>query len=57
MKAEKKSWQPSEFISREQCIRDTEQVLAMPDIPTKQTEDIFRIQCLGHGLGYRHGRP
>jgi hypothetical protein len=47
MKAEKKNWQPPEFISREQCIRDTEQVLAMPDIPIKQTEDIFRIQVLG----------
>src|SRR5262249_11317915 len=48
MKAENnKSWQPPEFVSREQCIRDTEEVLAMPDIPIKQTEDIFRINVLG----------
>ena len=47
MKAEKKSWQPPEFISREQCIRDTEEVLGMPDIPIRQTEDIFRINVLG----------
>ena len=24
MKAEKRSWQPPEFVSREQCIKDTE---------------------------------
>ena len=29
MKAEKRSWQPPEFVSREQCIKDTEEVLAM----------------------------
>jgi hypothetical protein len=40
-------WQPPEFISREQCIRDTEEVLALPDIPLRQTEDIFRIDVLG----------
>src|SRR5215475_7772368 len=48
MKAENnKSWQPPEFVSREQCIKDTEEVLGMPDIPIKQTEDIFRINVLG----------
>ena len=47
MKAEKRSWQPPEFVSREQCIKDTEDVLAMPDIPIRQTEDIFRINVLG----------
>src|SRR5918999_983736 len=47
MKAEKKSCQPPEFISREQCIKDSEEVLGMADIPTKQTEDIFRINALG----------
>jgi len=43
----KRNWHPAEFVSREQCIKDSEEVLAMPDIPTKQTEDIFRIQALG----------
>src|SRR6266481_56864 len=47
MKAEKRSWQPPEFVSREQCIKDTEEVLAMPDIPIRQTEDIFRVNVLG----------
>ncbi len=47
MKAKKKSWHPPEFISREECIKDTEEVLAIPDIPTKQTEDVFRINVLG----------
>jgi len=48
MKAEaKKNWQPPEFVSREQCIKDTEEVLGMPDIPIKQTEDIFRINVVG----------
>jgi hypothetical protein len=39
----KNAWQPPEFVSREQCIKDTEEVLGMPDIPIKQTEDTFRI--------------
>ena len=47
MKAEKRSWQPTEFVSREQCIKDTEEILAMPDIPIRQTEDIFRVNVLG----------
>ena len=54
MKAEKRSWQPTEFVSREQCIKDTEEVLGTPDIPIRQTEDIFRIHVLGHGLGSWH---
>ena len=41
------SWRPPEFISREQCIKDTEEVLGLPDIPIKSTEDIFRIHTLG----------
>jgi hypothetical protein len=47
MKAEKRSWQPPEFVSREQCIKDTEEVLGMPDISIRQTEDVFRINVLG----------
>src|SRR5207247_4174640 len=48
MKAEAKpSWQPPEFVSREQCIKDTAEVLGMPDIPIRQTEDVFRINVLG----------
>jgi hypothetical protein len=47
MKAEKKNWKPPEFVSREQCIKDTEEVMGMPDIAIRQTEDIFRINVLG----------
>src|SRR5919106_5501971 len=41
------SWRPPEFISREQCIKDTEEILGMSDLPIKSTEDIFRINTLG----------
>ncbi len=47
MAKQENHWQPPEFIPREQCIKDTEEVLARPDIPIKQTEDIFRIHVLG----------
>ena len=42
-----KSWQPPEFVDRERCIKDTEEVLGQPDLPIKSTEDIFRINVLG----------
>lgn len=41
------AWCPPEFVSRQQSIKDTEEVLGMPDIPIRQTEDIFRIRVLG----------
>ena len=47
MSGTKNGWQPPEFVSREQCIKDTEEVLGVSDIPIKQTEDIFRINVLG----------
>ena len=40
-------WQAPEFISREQCIKDSEEVLGLPDIAIKSTEDIYRINVLG----------
>ena len=43
----KNGWQPPALVSREQCIKDTEEVLGMSDIPIKRTEDIFRIKVLG----------
>jgi hypothetical protein len=42
-----KGWQPPAFVSREQCIKDTEEVLGKSDVPVKRTEDIFRIKVLG----------
>ncbi|HZD39362.1 MAG TPA: hypothetical protein VE131_01495, partial [Terriglobales bacterium] len=47
MAGARQGWQPPEFISREQCIKDSEEVLARPDIRIKQNEDIFRIHVLG----------
>ena len=41
------NWQPPEFVSREQCIKDTEEVMGLPDIPITSKEDIFRIDVLG----------
>ncbi len=41
------NWNPPEFIPREQCIKDTEEVLGLPDIPITSSEDIFRINVLG----------
>ena len=40
-------WQPPEFVSRDRCIKDTEEILGMPDVPIRSTEDIFRISTLG----------
>jgi hypothetical protein len=47
MSDKKQGWQPPEFASREQCIKDTEEILGKPDLQLKQTEDIFRIDVLG----------
>src|SRR5579871_2319075 len=41
------AWQPPEFISREDVIARSTAVLAKPDLPLQQTEDIFRISVLG----------
>ena len=43
----KNTWRPPEFVTREQCIKNTEEVLSKTDIPIKRTEDIFRINVLG----------
>lgn len=43
----KNTWRPPEFVTREQCIKDTEEVLGRPDIPIKRTEDIFPVNVLG----------
>jgi hypothetical protein len=47
MAEEKQCWQPPQFISREQCIKDTEEILGKPDLQLKQTEDVFRVNVLG----------
>ena len=40
-------WQPPERVSRDETIARSDAVLARPDLPLRQTEDIFRIQALG----------
>ena len=41
------TWSPPEEVTREQCLAESEAVLAMPDIPLKEHEDLFRIQAVG----------
>ncbi|MGH7847381.1 MAG: hypothetical protein ACREQW_19720 [Candidatus Binatia bacterium] len=43
----KNTWVPPEFVAREKIIKDSEEVLAMPDIPVRKTEDVIRIRTLG----------
>jgi len=40
-------WQAPEFVSREQCIKDTEEVLGKTDVELVEAEDIFTINVLG----------
>src|SRR5437899_329684 len=41
------AWQPPEDIPREEVIARSDAVLAMPDLPLREIEDIFRIHSLG----------
>ncbi|HWP58160.1 MAG TPA: hypothetical protein VNL14_09750 [Candidatus Acidoferrales bacterium] len=41
-----KRWQPPDFVSREQCLKDSDSVLARAELPVRQTEDVFRIGAL-----------
>ncbi len=47
MTLNKNNWTPPESISREQIIKDSEEVQAMPDLPVRKSEDVFRIRTLG----------
>ena len=40
-------WNPPAEVSREQCLADSGAVLAMPDIPLKEYEDLVRIRAVG----------
>ncbi|MDP6560510.1 MAG: hypothetical protein QF619_10405 [Candidatus Binatia bacterium] len=42
-----KNWEPPEVVSRERIIKDSEEVLGMPELPIRRTEDISRIRTLG----------
>jgi len=39
-------WTPPSRLSRQEIVQDSQKVLAMPDIPLKAREDIFRIRAL-----------
>jgi hypothetical protein len=41
------AWEPPKEISREECIKISNAILAQPDIKFKQKEDIFRINVVG----------
>src|SRR5215469_18892572 len=41
------SWQPPESIAREEIVARSAAILAKPDLPLAQREDIFRINALG----------
>jgi hypothetical protein len=40
-------WEPKRFYPRGEVLSSSEALRAMPDIPLKETEDVFRIEALG----------
>jgi hypothetical protein len=40
-------WTPAPTVSRDEVIRASEDVLALPDMPYTEREDVFRIEALG----------
>jgi hypothetical protein len=41
------AWQPPQTIARDEIIARSAAILAKPDLPLTQSEDIFRIHALG----------
>src|SRR5271154_233854 len=41
------TWQPPESIARDEVVARSNAILAKPDLPLRQSEDIFRIHALG----------
>ena len=41
------NWQPPASVAREDVLARSDAVLAKPDLPFKESEDIFRISALG----------
>ena len=52
-----KTWQPPEFVDRERCIKDTEEILGQPDLADQEHRRYFSRQHARHGLGPGHGCP
>ena len=42
----KPAWKPPVKVSAKECLRASEDIFAMPDIPLQQKEDVFRIREL-----------
>lgn len=42
-----RQWQPPSDVSRDELLKLSDDVLARPDIPLRQSEDVFRINALG----------
>jgi hypothetical protein len=42
----KPSWEPRSFIPRDEVVQSHHKVVGLPAIPTRITEDIFRIHAL-----------
>jgi len=47
MQTDAQSWEFIPKLSREEIVRISDQLLEQPDIPLKQTEDIFRVDVVG----------
>jgi len=54
-----KAWEPPDSVTRDEVVARSQAVLAKPDLPLRQAEDIFRIQALGldWDLGVRVYEP
>ena len=48
-------WEPPATMPREEVVKTSETVLALPDIPVRQQEDIFRIHHVA-GFALRFGK-
>jgi len=41
------AWQPPESVTRDEIVARSTAILSQPDLPLRQSEDIFRIHALG----------
>ena len=48
------AWQPPESIARDEIVARSAAILGRPELPLRQSEDIFRIHALG--LDWEIGR-
>ena len=41
------NWEPKTFYPYDEVLASSEAARALPEIPLKETEDVFRIESLG----------